>query len=93
VDGHCGGRYGFVSSHASNTFALLAFLYRVMGRESKVLIYGLTFWAVVVSLSRVYLGVHFPGDVLCGAFLGVSIGLPMGYYCNKVLARASALNV
>lgn len=92
VDGQCGGRYGFVSSHASNTFALLAFLYKLMGRESKVLMYGLAVWAVVVSISRVYLGVHFPGDVLCGALLGTSVGLLMGYFCVNVLARTSALS-
>lgn len=91
VDGHCGGRFGFVSSHASNTFALVSFLGMLIGRESRVLMSFLFLWALVVSFSRIYLAVHFPGDVLCGALLGVSIGVPMGYYCKKLLVRTSTL--
>lgn len=72
VKNRCGGKYGFVSSHASNTFAIagfLSFLFRY-----KPLTVFLFLWAAVVSYSRIYLGVHFPLDVACGAILGFSIG-------------------
>jgi len=72
IVGRCGGKFGFVSSHASNTFGVAVFLlllFRVKWFSIVILL-----WATVVSYSRIYLGVHFPGDVLVGALLGVCIG-------------------
>lgn len=64
----CGGQYGFASSHASNTFALGTFLFLVYRNMwSKLMLV----WAAVVSYSRIYAGVHYPGDILMGAILGV----------------------
>ena len=72
VNNKCGGKYGFVSSHASNSFALAMFLSLLFRKR---LFVGLIFfWATVVSYSRIYLGVHYPGDILGGAILGVLIG-------------------
>lgn len=71
IDGVCGGMYGFVSSHAANTFAVAAFFMLKKVFTKNVFIYLLFIWAFMVSLSRVYLGVHYPGDVLCGALVGV----------------------
>ena len=68
VNNHCGGKFGFVSSHASNTFALAVFLAFFLGKRSMVVM--IITWAIVVSYSRIYLGVHYPGDVLGGALLG-----------------------
>ena len=73
VDG-CGGQYGFVSSHAANHFAVAAFMIRVL-REVRWAAAALIVWALLVSYSRIYLGVHYPGDVLVGGLYGLTIGL------------------
>lgn len=68
-----GGLYSFFSSHASNTFAVATFtslLFR--NRNYAVLIF---LWAVIASYSRIYLGLHYPGDILTGWLLGIFIGI------------------
>ena len=85
VWGYTGGRYGFVSSHAANTFALFAFLSLVL--RSRLLSFFLLLWACVSSYSRVYLGVHFPGDILCGAILGLIVGLLVYLAYNSINRR------
>jgi undecaprenyl-diphosphatase len=72
VNEYRGGRYGFISSHAANTFAVAIFLSLVIRSRSLGLI--LFIWAILNAYSRIYLGVHFPGDILCGAVLGTVIG-------------------
>ncbi|WP_223265865.1 phosphatase PAP2 family protein [Vicingus serpentipes] len=74
VSDHCGGQYGFVSSHATNTFALAVFVGLLVKQKISWLLPTLVIWAAVVSYSRIYLGVHYPGDVICGAILGAIIG-------------------
>jgi len=71
--GRCGGKFGFVSSHAANTFGVAVFL-SLLFRKGWFT-FGILLWALVVSYSRIYLGVHFPGDVICGAILGSGIGI------------------
>jgi undecaprenyl-diphosphatase len=72
VKGQCGGLYGFISSHASNSFmvALLSLLLI----KRRWFSYSMIIWAAVVSYSRIYLGVHYPGDVICGAIFGGVVG-------------------
>jgi undecaprenyl-diphosphatase len=70
VHGYTGGKFGFASSHASNTFALATFFW-VLFREKRKWVVSLFLWAVLVSYSRIYLGVHFPGDVIVGIIIGV----------------------
>ncbi len=65
-----GGNYGFISSHATNSFALFVFLSLVLPKTYTPLKYVLFFWASLVAYSRIYNGVHYPSDVLVGAFLG-----------------------
>lgn len=69
-----GGKYGFVSSHAANVFGLATYLYFVLGPQFKVLKYWLFTWAVLVSYSRIYNGVHYPGDVIVASFIGAAYG-------------------
>ena len=73
----CGGLYGFVSSHAANVFALAMFLslrFRNKGHHGWMFTLLIFLWAIVVCYSRPYLGKHYPGDVVCGAALGLCIG-------------------
>ncbi len=81
VNGRCGGQFGFVSSHAANVFAVSSFLillFRQTGFSA-----GLLCWAMLVSFSRIYLGVHFPGDVVCGALFGMGVGIMVFYLWAK----------
>lgn len=80
--GH-GGMYGFVSSHAANCFALVVFLSLILDRRYRWIKYVLVFWAVLVSYSRIYVGVHYPGDVLCGALLGAGLGYILSLFYRK----------
>ena len=68
VNGYRGGAYGFVSNHAANSFALAVFTSLLL--RNKFYTAGILFWASLVSYSRIYLGVHYPGDILGGAMLG-----------------------
>jgi undecaprenyl-diphosphatase len=72
VNGECGGLYGFVSSHASNSFnvALISLLL-IKKRWYTISIIS---WATIIGYSRIYLGVHYPGDVFFGSILGALIG-------------------
>lgn len=69
VNGYRGGPFGFVSSHAANTVAFAGFFSLVFGNRTFTVISIL--WALLVSYSRIYLGVHFPGDILGGLAVGV----------------------
>ena len=76
---HCGGQYGFVSSHAANAFALVSFILLTLKAYASTKCHtyvaiALIVWAVATCYSRAYLGKHYPGDLLCGALFGVLVG-------------------
>jgi undecaprenyl-diphosphatase len=73
VDDYCGKRYGFVSNHAANTFALAGFTSLLF--RNKFYSIFIFFWAALVSYSRIYLGVHYPGDILGGMLLGTGLAV------------------
>jgi undecaprenyl-diphosphatase len=65
-----GGLYGFCSSHAANAFAVACCIFLLT--KNKSIGISLFIWAALVSYSRIYLGVHYPLDVITGAFVGIS---------------------
>lgn len=86
VNGYRGGRYGFPSCHAANTFALAMFMSLVFrNKRFTVMMFS---WAIVVSYSRMYLGVHYFGDLFCGASVGslfaVLFYLLLKFLCEKL---------
>lgn len=90
---HCGGKYGFVSSHAANVFSLamfLTFFCRKYIIRKRWIGWTLFCWAIVVGYSRPYLGKHYPGDVVCGALLGLIIGWVVYWIISKIAARVSS---
>ena len=82
-----GGRYGFVSSHAANTFAVAAFLTAALRKRYRSIGWWLFAWAFISSYSRIYIGVHYPGDVIAGAVLGILVGLIIWKITEGLLRR------
>ena len=80
VDG-CGGPYGFISSHASNSFAIAFFISLLF--RNKIGFACLFSWAILIGFSRIYLGVHYPFDILGGMFWGLFVSL-LVYYIYKM---------
>jgi undecaprenyl-diphosphatase len=85
IDG-CGGQYGFVSSHAANAFAVAIFVIMLLPRHQWGFKLLLFIWALAISYSRVYLGVHYPGDITAGAFIGIGAAW-LGVYAFKKIAQ------
>lgn len=70
-----GGLHGFVSSHATNMFGIFVFTSRIF--KNRNYFFLMLFWAVIISYSRIYIGVHYPLDIIGGALLGWLIGIIM----------------
>jgi len=78
-----GGKYGFASSHAANTFALATYFYLIF-RERIPAIKWMFAWCTIVSYSRIYMGVHYPGDILVGALIGVFFAVLVYFVLEKI---------
>jgi undecaprenyl-diphosphatase len=74
----CGGRFGFFSGHASNSMAIAVFVGLLLREKYKNLIFFLLVWAAAMAYSRIYIGVHYPLDVVCGMTFGALSGY--GFY-------------
>ena len=85
------GSYSFTSSHACNSFALAMFISLLV--RNKVLSFSMLAWASINSYSRIYLGVHFPGDILCGAILGTIIGSITYWLYSVVHSKIECVSV
>ena len=70
VKDSCGGRYGFFSAHASNSFSLAIFFGLLLRSSNRLLILLFAIYAFLISYSRIYLGVHYPIDILAGTIFG-----------------------
>lgn len=109
INGYRGGMYGFVSSHAANSFAAVTLMSLVMRHRAVTI--SLLVWALLQCYSRMYLGVHYPGDILGGMLVGVVVGwlvwrlmcwiqhrwnVPEGYYSRSdaiVMSSSLAITV
>lgn len=80
---HCGVGYSFTSNHAANHFGMAAFMVITLRHILKKWIWLAFIWAAAISYAQVYVGVHYPLDVICGALLGLTFGITMGSIFNK----------
>lgn len=85
VHGYRGGLYGFISSHAANTFAIALFVSLLIRNWGVTIM--MFVWALVPSYSRIYLGVHYPGDIICGALCGCLVALLLYLFYSFVQKR------
>ena len=85
VNGYRGGIYSFVSSHAANAFGVATFLWLILRKDINW-IWVMFIWAAIFSYTRIYLGVHYPLDILGGGVLGVIIGL-LVYKLGRIMPK------
>lgn len=86
VNGYTGGTYGFYSAHASNAFSIAFFVIFSLPKNQKWLITAALVYAVLTSYSRIYLGVHYPGDIISGALAGILLGIAIAI-CHAKLRK------
>ena len=89
VDGYRGGKYSFFSAHASNTFSIAVFFCWLI--RSRLLSIALVIWSFTNCWTRMYLGVHFPGDILVGLTWGFIVGTCVYYLFYRVTRRLSTV--
>ena len=81
------GKFGFFSGHSSNTMAVAVFAGLLLKPYYKNLIFLLLFWSAVVAFSRIYVGVHYPLDIVCGITFGSISGFMFYKFAKYLLVR------
>lgn len=84
-----GGQYGFISGHATNSFAIAVMFLQQLKGKIKYIVPILLLWAMLVSYSRMYLGVHYPTDIIGGAIWGSSIALLFHWVYRKTILKSA----
>ena len=84
VSSKCGGKFSFFSAHASNSFALATF-FSFIFKNFKFLKVVIVFFASLIAYSRIYIGVHYPMDIMIGAIVGTFFSITYIYLINKYL--------
>lgn len=79
----CGAGYSFVSNHAANHFGMATFFIVTCRHIFKKWVWIAFVWAAAIAYAQVYVGIHYPLDVFCGALLGLAFGISMGSIFNK----------
>ncbi|TJZ54871.1 phosphatase PAP2 family protein [Sphingobacterium olei] len=89
----CGSGYSFTSSHATNHFAMAFFWIVLFRRRWKHTLWLSITWAALISISQIYVGVHYPFDILCGAIFGALIGILNGNLFVRLLPKFANENI
>lgn len=87
VNGYRGGLYGFVSSHSMNAFALSFYFLFTVGRKIRWIPFVLFPWAIAVAYSRVYLGVHYPSDVIIPIVMSFPIAFGISHLNKQITLK------
>ncbi len=81
---HCGGKYGFISSHAANIWGWIILYFQILKTNLKERVLWILV-AVMISISRIMLGVHYLSDLIVGSILGIGVGYALGnLYCKWI---------
>lgn len=90
VKSSCGGKFGYFSGHASNSMAVAVFAGLLLRNRFKYLVFLLLFWASLMAYSRIYIGVHYPADIVSGMIFGGLSGFVFYKIILKIKARFTA---
>ena len=91
VDNDCGGLYGFVSSHAANSAAIATFVIILLRKQNKFISPLMITYCLLVSISRIMLGRHYPSDLIGGWLIGITCALIVNFFYSKWVLKNNEL--